>query len=213
MHRVIKATPAKDDIDHVHMVVDNNPKVPSRIKALIEKTGESPLPALQAMAQKLQAWGVDFIAMPCNTAHFFHQDIQKVIQIPLLNMVDLAVNNIISQESTLRTAGIIASTAVLELELYKQPFADNNIQLISPDRHVQQEVMHAIRIIKHGQVNEQVQNNLQLAVDNLIHKGAEVLLIACTEISIVTTSLKIPVQYFDSAQILAETIVKTAKAN
>ncbi|MCF8039781.1 MAG: aspartate racemase, partial [Desulfohalobiaceae bacterium] len=49
MSRVLKATPAADDIDHIRLVVDNNPKVPSRIKALLENTGESPAPCLQDM--------------------------------------------------------------------------------------------------------------------------------------------------------------------
>lgn len=57
MNRVIKATTAKDDIDHIRMLVDNNPKVPSRIRALIEKTGESPLGCLQDMARRLEKWG------------------------------------------------------------------------------------------------------------------------------------------------------------
>ena len=68
MKRVFRATPAQDDRDHVHLLVDNNPQVPSRIQALLEKTGESPGPCLCDMARKLESWGADFLAMPCNTA-------------------------------------------------------------------------------------------------------------------------------------------------
>ena len=53
MNRVLRATPADDDRDHIRMVVDNNPKVPSRIEAIIEGTGESPVPCLREMARKL----------------------------------------------------------------------------------------------------------------------------------------------------------------
>ncbi|MFW6037888.1 MAG: aspartate/glutamate racemase family protein, partial [Desulfonatronovibrio sp.] len=91
MNRVIKATPAKDDEDHIRMVVDNNPKVPSRIKALIQGDGSSPGPCLREMARKLESWGVDFLAMPCNTAHFYHQEIQEAVSIPVLDMISLAV--------------------------------------------------------------------------------------------------------------------------
>ena len=55
MNRVLRATPAADDRDHIRMVVDNNPKVPSRIEAIIEGTGESPVSCLREMAKKLAA--------------------------------------------------------------------------------------------------------------------------------------------------------------
>ena len=60
MQRIIRLTPADDDRDHVRVIVDNNPKVPSRIKAIIEQDGSDPGPCLADMAQRLEAWGADF---------------------------------------------------------------------------------------------------------------------------------------------------------
>ena len=57
LQRVIANTPAEDDADHIHLLVDNNPQVPSRIKALIDGDGESPVPTLIAMAKKLEGNG------------------------------------------------------------------------------------------------------------------------------------------------------------
>src|ERR1700723_4357749 len=71
MRRVIAATPARDDADHIHLLVDNNPKVPSRIAALIDGTGCDPAPALCEMAKGLEAQGADFLVIPCNTAHYY----------------------------------------------------------------------------------------------------------------------------------------------
>src|SRR5579872_2815690 len=71
MRRVIAATPARSDADHIHMIVDNNPKVPSRIAAIIETTGPDPAPELIRMAQSLERAGADALAMPCNTAHAY----------------------------------------------------------------------------------------------------------------------------------------------
>ena len=64
MRRVIQATPAGDDRDHIRMIVDCNPKVPSRMKAILEGTGESPAPHLVTMAKDLAAWGADFWLSP-----------------------------------------------------------------------------------------------------------------------------------------------------
>src|SRR5579863_8958181 len=84
MHRLIAATPARDDADHLHILVDNNPKIPSRIAALIDGTGEDPTPVLRAMARGLEAQGADFLVIPCNTAHHYLPAIAESVRIPLL---------------------------------------------------------------------------------------------------------------------------------
>jgi aspartate racemase len=65
MQRLIRLTPAADDLDHIRCIIDNNPKIPSRIKAIIEGSGESPVPCLVQMARGLEACGVAFLAIPC----------------------------------------------------------------------------------------------------------------------------------------------------
>ncbi|RLB91348.1 MAG: aspartate racemase RacD, partial [Deltaproteobacteria bacterium] len=68
MQRIISLTPALDDIDHIRCIVDNNPKVPSRIKAIIEGDGEDPGPCMADMGRRLESWGADFLVIACNTA-------------------------------------------------------------------------------------------------------------------------------------------------
>jgi len=211
MTRVLKATPARDDIDHIRLVVDNNPKVPSRIKALVEKTGENPLPCLQEMAQKLEQWGVDILAIPCNTAHYYHEAIQKIVDIPVLNMIEMSVQVMISQNPGLKIVGILASTAVLKLGLYKNPFFHYGVKVIHPSDDLQSGIMAAIREIKTSKYGREVVRAVQTAADDLISKGAGALLVACTELSIVANELKITVPWYDSAQVLADAIVQSAK--
>jgi aspartate racemase len=210
MNRIIKATPALDDSDHIRMLVDNNPKIPSRIKAILEGNGESPIPCLREMARRLESWGVDFLAMPCNTAHYYHQDIQKAVNIPVLNMIGLAVHAVIESNPDLKCVGLLASTAVLHLELYAKRFARRNVRLEAPTDWIQSDIMQAIKKIKTSRYGSEVVAAIQAGVDDLLKRGAECLLIACTEISIVGGRLGSPVAIFDSAQILAESIVKEA---
>lgn len=212
MHRVIKATPAIDDCDHVHLVVDNNPQVPSRIKALIEKTGQDPLPCLQDMARKLETWGVDFLAMPCNTAHYYHAQIQSVVGIPLLDMIEVSVANILSLSPKVQVIGLLASTAVLNLGLYDRAFGVQSITALHPDTELQNRLMQAIQKIKTGRYGEGEQKALQHAADNLVHKGAGALLIACTELSILAQGLQSAISCRDASQILAEAIVQEARS-
>lgn len=211
MHRVIRATVATDDCDHIHLVVDNNPQVPSRIKALIEKTGQDPLPCLQDMARKLEAWGVDFLAMPCNTAHYYHAGIQSVVSIPLLDMIGFSVATARKDSPQARTAGILASSAVLDLGLYDRELAARNLDPLHPEIEPQQRLMQAIRSVKTGNYGRFEHTALQAATDNLLARGAEVILIACTELSLLAGQLEVPVRCYDTAQILAEAIVQKAR--
>ncbi len=211
MARVIKATPAKDDVDHIRMLVDNNPKVPSRIKALIEGGGESPVPCLQEMARRLAAWGADFLAMPCNTAHYYLRDLQESLAIPVLDMIGLAVRAVIVQTPGLKTVGLLASTAVLNLKLYEKRFAESGVALVPPADQFQTGVMHAIKKIKTSSYGSEVVGAVQAAADNLVGRGARALLVACTELSIIGHEIRAAVKVFDSAQILAEAIVQEAR--
>jgi len=208
MNRIIKATSARDDADHIRMLVDNNPKIPSRIKAILEKSGESPIPCLQDMARRLESWGVDFLAMPCNTAHYYLPDIQAAVSIPVLDMIDLAVRTVVDQNPDIRSVGLLASTAVVRLGLYAEHFGRRNITLATPADEAQAGIMQAIRKIKTSRYGGEVAQAIQAGADDLLARGAEALLVACTEISIVAEQLRSPGMVYDSAQILAEQVVR-----
>ena len=77
MQRVVRSTPATDDADHIHLIIDNNPKVPSRIAALVEGHGKNPAPVLATMAERLEIAGADVLAIPCNTAHTYLDEIRS----------------------------------------------------------------------------------------------------------------------------------------
>ena len=211
MNRVIKATPAEDDIDHIRMVVDNNPKVPSRIKALIEGNGPSPGPCLQEMARKLEAWGVDFLAMPCNTAHFYHQEIQNAVSIPVLDMISLTADAIVSAGKDIKTVGLIASTAVINLKIYKEALAAKNISLMAPGIECQDPLMSAIKTIKTCRYGSREIKATQETARSLVQNGAQALLVACTELSILSGDIKAQVPIIDSSQVLAQAIISTAR--
>ncbi len=211
MMRVIRATPALDDADHIRMVVDNNPKVPSRIKAIIEGTGESPGPCMADMADRLARWGVDFIAIPCNTAHYYYDAVAAAVDVPVLNIIDLTTDAIFRENKNIRTVGLLASTAVIMTEQYLQRFKKLGIELIWPSKPQQSRLMAAIKTIKTGETGPEVREVLQCAGTELAHQGAQALIIACTELSVIAGSLDAGPKVYDASQVLAETIVRMAK--
>ena len=211
MQRVIRATPAQDDIDHIRMIVDNNPKVPSRIKALIEGTGRSPSPILVEMGRKLEAYGADFLVIPCNTAHYYLNDIRSAVSIPVIDMIELTVDAVIRENPALKTTGLLASQAVLQTGLYMKRFGERGVDLVYPQDELQGKLMNAIRAIKTGRYGDRERSILRSVAHDMIGRMAETLIVACTELSLITDALDPELKVYDSAQILAEAVVRIAK--
>ncbi|MCG8692196.1 MAG: amino acid racemase [Minwuiales bacterium] len=210
MQRVISATPASDDADHIHMIVDNNPKVPSRIAALIEGTGADPAPVIVAMAQRLERAGADFLVMPCNTAHHYHAQVQAAVDIPFWNLVDMTVRRFADASPPIRRVGLLASPAVRQVNLFEAPFADAGIEMVLPSDPDQATLLDIIRVVKAGGPDDAGIAAFNDVARRLQASGAEALLIACTELSVIADRLQSGVPVVDNLQLLADEIVKNA---
>ena len=109
MQKVLAAVKARDDADHIPLIVDQNPQVPSRIRHLIEGTGEDPGPVLADMARRLVAGGVQALAMPCNTAHHYAPAIRSAVAVPFLDMVEASVAHAATRARPGAQIGVLAS--------------------------------------------------------------------------------------------------------
>ena len=210
MRRVIELTPARDDKDHIHMLVDNNPQVPSRIEAILRGSGDDPGVVLASMARKLERQGADFLAMPCNTAHYYLEAVNAAVQVPVLNMVQLAVDHIQQRHSGIERVGLLGSTALQEIQLYEPYFKRHGIRVVYPTVPLQDELMKLICAIKADIANASKPEAFQTAAENLMANDAGCLLIACTELSVISSSLHKALPVYDASEILAAAIVKEA---
>ncbi len=203
MRRVIAKTPVRDDQDHIHLIVESNPKIPSRIAHLIEGTGPDPTPELMRVAANLQRAGADALAIPCNTAHAYADSIRHAVSIPLLDMVSLTVEKIAASGRT--RVGLLASTAIHNTALYATAFSAHGIATLLPAR--QEEVMALIKAVKRGETGVQAQAALgQIALE--MADRADVLLIGCSELSVIAAGIAVP--FVDSLDVLAQAIVSFA---
>ncbi len=103
-----------------------------------------------------------------------------------------------------------ASTAVIRTDLYGKSFARRGVEVVHPADTSQDQVLAAIRAIKAQMFSFASLDALNRAVDNLIARKPEVILIACTELSVIAKKLQLSVVTCDSAQVLAEAIVAEA---
>ena len=85
--KIVALTPAKKDWEHLRIIIDNNVKIPSRTRAVLY--GEaSPVSGMIESINQLARIGADFVAVPCNSAHYFYEQVAQGIQIPWLNMLE-----------------------------------------------------------------------------------------------------------------------------
>ncbi|MEH6648694.1 MAG: amino acid racemase [Motiliproteus sp.] len=210
MQRVIDATPAGDDADHIRMLVDNNPKVPSRIKALIDGDGESPAPCMVEMALGLEKQGADFLVIPCNTAHHYYPDVAAAVQIPVINLIEMTTGHAKKAQPELRKVGLLASSALQKIHLYEPWFEQHDVAVFYPQPHNQQAVMDLIRAVKAKQQTPEQLADYNRAAKDLQTQGVQCLVVACTELSVIGDHLHTSLPVYDASELLANTIVREA---
>jgi aspartate racemase len=202
--RLLTSVTAQDDSDHLPLLIDMNPQVPSRIAHLIEGTGIDPTPVLVAMAQRLQAAGATALAMPCNTAHHYAAVIQSAVSIPLLNMVDLSVTKAAQKLEKGARVGMLASPAVKMVGVFDAAFAASGLAPLWP---AQPDLMlQAIRDIKARGDTPEARAQLAAAAADLAANGADAVLVACSEFSMIADAVPQGITAIDTVDILAAAI-------
>ncbi|GLS87436.1 aspartate racemase [Cypionkella aquatica] len=205
LQKVLAGVQARDDSDHIPLIVDQNPQVPSRIAHLIEGTGADPGPVLADMAQRLVAGGAQALAMPCNTAHHYAGAIRAAVSVPLLDMIALSVAHAARLAPRGGVVGILASPAVPKVGLFDAMLADHGLSAL----YAQDEtaMLAAIRQIKAHGPQPQARQTLLAASTDLHQRGAAVQMIACTEFSLIPEAVSPEVTAFDTLDSLVAEII------
>jgi len=207
--RIITSTPAKTDQEHLRVIIDSNPKVPDRTAAIIDE-GESPVPLLVAGCRSLQQAGADFIIIPCVSAHFFLDEIQHQIELPILSIFDVVAETLASDHPQIKTVGLMGTTGTINGGLFQKRLSTEGIETIVPDETHQSKVMEAIYDIKNSQPvrsRAQITSDLVAAADSLISNGARGIIAGCTEIPLALRQEHLSVPYFDALTILARAAI------
>jgi aspartate racemase len=210
--KIILATPARRDQDHLHVIIDADPTIPDRSAAL---RGEGPdaLPGLLASARRLQAAGADFIVIPCNTAHAFLPALEPHLAIPIVDMIAETAERVRAVHPAARRVGILAYRGTIETGLYHRALRARDLDPLAPTTDLQRRLVDAaIDAVKAGDTGPAVGALLAEAGRALVAGGAEVLLAACTEIPLVLTAALAPAPLLDPTLILAEVAVREGRA-
>lgn len=186
---IVEATPAGRDQDHFQAVCFTNPHVPERMKSLAEDRGRRYADAVRASALLLAGAGVTHLVIPCNTAHARLAEIQRGVDVPFLNMIDLGVRELVSLYGPGRRVGLLATVGTINGRVYQDAVPEAGIDWLLPDEGDQRRVSDAILAVK---VNEaaRVADDLLGVARRLVGRGATVILVGCTELSMCLDALR-----------------------
>ncbi|COE73075.1 MULTISPECIES: aspartate/glutamate racemase family protein [Bacillus] len=185
---------AKHDMDFPHMMIYSCP-TPFYMDRPIDH--EAMKKAIIEGAQKLESTGASFIAMPCNTAHLYFEELQQSLSIPILNIVDETLKAI--PENTKRVA-LLATEATVQSGIYQDRIAKRNIEYIHYEQW-QESINQIITYIKSGEVEEA--RELWSALVLQLKDEVDTAIIACTDLNVLASE-----DFIDSSQCLAKAVVR-----
>lgn len=212
MRKVIALTAGASDQDHIRMLVDHNPKVPSRQRASPDDAARIRR-TLATMAAGLEAAGADFLVMVCNSAHAFVDEARRNVSIPFLSIVDETVRAIVTRHPEARTAGIMATPAAVDAGLYQDALAAAGLDALPVEGDVREALMDLIWKVKAGDRGRDVSDGMATIARSLAETGAEVIIAGCTEIPLVLDPARVPVPLLCSTDELARRTVELARGD
>jgi len=204
MELVISMTDADCDQDNVDMIVYNFPSIPDRTGFILGSNLRSPLPGLLTVGHALSRQGADFIAIPCMTAHYFYEELKAGISARIINGVQETVDHL--KENGVTAAGIMATDGTISSNLFVRELIEAGILPVLPSQQRQEDVMHLIyRNIKAGKPVEM--DRFRAVEKELRSKGAQVIILGCTELSQIRRDNELNPGFLDAMQVLARSAI------
>lgn len=208
LRKVLDSTPATCDQEHVPLVVCSIPQIPDRTAAF-RGAGASPLDAMVRIGHKLKVAGASLVVVPCNTAHLWYDEVEAALQLPMLHMVDAAVKEVVARVGAGATIGILATDATLASGLYlnRSARACAGLRWVQPTAaEVIESVMPGIDAVKAGRLGEG-RAHLAAASRALCARGAQAIVLGCTEIPVVLDAKAAGAPVIDPTAALARACV------
>jgi aspartate racemase len=209
---LIKNTEAACDQEHIPVLIWNNPKIPPRTDAILQK-GRSPLPLLLEGINILEKGGAGLIVMPCITAHYYAPQLQARAKAPFVNLLDESLGYAKKNIPGIKKAGLVASSGTVASKLFHKTFEKAGIEVISPGSAEQQRIQNAIfgkKGIKAGSTTGAPRKAIIAAARRLIRRGAEAIIAGCTEVPLVLEPKDISVPLIEPMKIGALACIKMA---
>lgn len=208
MEAIVEKTPARTDQEHVPMIVFNDPQIPDRTAYILDHAKPNPQPEMVKVACWLENAGADYLAIACNTAHYFYEAINDAVSIPVLNIMEETARRIADAVGEGATVGLLATDGTIESGVFQAYFERRGLRTIAPSADEQAQIMALIY--------DGVKANAPYDPQDLVHcarslreRGADAVIVGCTELSVIYRGLADrPAYLYDSLDVLADRCVE-----
>ncbi len=207
---ITEHTAALCDQDHIDIVLISGAGIPDRSNFILGKSHSSPLPPMKEDVLKLANAGADLIAIPCNTAHYFFDELSRISPVPVINIVRETVK--LAERAGVRRLGILATTGTVVSGAYQRACSDMGMEYCLPDENSQQLLMDIIyRSIKTAKAPDM--DAFYRIVSELGSCGCDAMVLGCTELSLLPQIEQMETcSFIDSLLVLAyKSIVECEK--
>lgn len=198
---MIKMTDAATDQEHLQSIVMNFPTVPDRTAFILGRSEQSPLEPMIALGRQLKAMGASVIATPCITAHYFHQPLQEGIGLPMIHGIECIARQL--SDGGISRVGLMATDGTVQSGIFQRQVEAQGMELVLPDGEGQAAVMALI----YDQIKAGKQPDMTLfesVKDQLRRKGAQVVVLGCTELSLLKKETPLGDGIVDALEVLAQ---------
>lgn len=180
--KLVRETSCETDQQHIPTVTWSVPQIPDRSSHIMHG-GENPFPELRRGLLNLQSMGASAIAIPCNTAHFWHDILVESTGMKILHIVDAVAHQLYlaSLKRRINTVGVLATTGTICSGIYQQKLIAAGYEVIVPTDEDQNAMTTGIGLAKSGKLAKAREIFLQ-QIDRLKMQGADMIVLACTEI-------------------------------
>jgi aspartate racemase len=207
--RLVAATRAERDQDHLRVLIDSNPRLPCRVSALAGR-GVSPGPELAAMATGLERAGAELLVMPCNTAHAWAGEIRAAVGVPFLDMVEATVEAARAARPGLKRVGVLATAGCLDAGLYREAFGTFGVKVVETGPEMRARFAALVGHVKAGDVGAEVRAGMGALAAELVEAGAELIVAGCTEVPLVLVAGDVAVPLISSTDALVTATLRAA---
>ena len=180
-NKLVKLNKCKTDQQYPLFVLYNKSNIPNRTENIHKY--KKVLKSLLAGCKFLEKSKCKFIVIPCNTAHYWYDDLQKKTKIPIISMPKEVYTHSLKTCKKNSKIGILAIEGTLKTGVYNK-FFDKKFKLINPSNYVQKKnVNKAIKLVKMGKIKE-AEKTIRSAVNSLIKMKCSKIILGCTELPI-----------------------------
>jgi aspartate racemase len=194
-------TKANCDQEHIDMLISSRATTPDRTAFIVGASGESPIGAMIEEGRRLQNCGADLISMPCNTAHYFYDELTEALDIPVLNILYETAAHL--KRTGAKTAGILATEGTVKSGAYAHVCEKVGLDCIVPD----DEHQAILSDIIYGQIKQGKPVDMakfEQVRDHMTSRGADRLVLGCTELSLIKRDHQIGAGFVDAMEVLAQ---------